>query len=109
MEDPRVSLFIFLVITLILCALILLVQGSETKAIKWMAVLSIALEVLLLLISNGKVDIPFPPMEVLIPCFTGALGLVGLFKMNERAVPLLIFFASLLQFFLETEILDSIR
>ncbi|MHC4945026.1 MAG: hypothetical protein ACYTG7_18580, partial [Planctomycetota bacterium] len=70
----------------------------------------ITLEVLLLLIAKGKVHVPFPPkLEVLIPCFTGTLGLIGLFKMNERAVPLLIFFASLLQFFLETDILDSIR
>ncbi|MFH1999438.1 MAG: hypothetical protein ABIK28_07140 [Planctomycetota bacterium] len=104
------SLFIFLVITLILCSLILLVQGGESKAIKYLSVLAIALEVLLLLIAKGTVDFPSPlSLQKLIPCATGALGLIGLFKMSERSIPLLIFFASLLQFFMETDIIESIR
>ncbi|MBU0755406.1 MAG: hypothetical protein KJ645_09715 [Planctomycetes bacterium] len=104
------SLFVFLVITLILCALLLLVQGSEAKSIKLMAVISIGLEVVLLLQQKGAFDLSLPiPLEVAVPCVTGALGLFGLFKMSERALPLLIFFASLLQFFMETTIIDSIR
>lgn len=104
------SLFIFLVITLILCSLILMVQAGESKPIKYFAVVAIALEVLLLLMDKGTVDAPSPlSLEMVIPCITGALGLMGLFKMSERSIPLLIFFASLLQFFMETDIIESIK
>lgn len=104
------SLFVLLVITLILCSLLLLVQGNEAKAVKLFAVLAIALEVILLLWHRGALDVSFPvPIQLVVPCVTGALGLFGLFKMSERALPLLIFFTSLLQFFMETNIIDSIR
>jgi len=103
------SLFVFLVIAIILCSLILLVQGGDNNTIKLLAVLSIAAEVLLLLTAKGlELPLPVSPGRV-VPCITGLVGLYGIFKMGERSISLLVFFASLLQFFLESGIIDSIR
>lgn len=103
------SLFVFLVITIILCSLILLVQGGDNNTIKLLAVLSIAAEVLLLLVAKGM-DISLPlNIGRIVPCITGLVGLYGIFKINERSIPLLVFFTSLLQFFVEASIIESIR
>ena len=104
------SLFVFLVVAVILCSLILIVHGGENKMIKLFAVLSIVLEILLLLHAKGAIDLPSTlNPDRIIPCITGAFGLIGIFKLNERSIPLLIFFTSLLQFFMETGIIESIR
>jgi hypothetical protein len=103
------SLFVFLVITIILCSLILLVQGGDNNTIKLLAVLSIVAEVLLLLVAKG-LEMPLPlSVSRVVPCITGLVGLYGIFKSNERSIPLLVFFASLLQFFVEANIIDSVR
>jgi hypothetical protein len=104
------DLFTFLVITIILCSLIMVVLGGEGKAIKFLGILSIAVEVLYILWVRGAVDLPLGfDLKMILPCITGAVGLIGLFKLQERSVPLLVFFASLLQFFMETSIIESLR
>ena len=104
------DLLTFLVITIILCSLILLVQGDSQRFVQVLAVVCIVLEVLYILLAKGVYD---PGLQIslqkVIPCTTGFLGLVGIIKLSERSIPLLIIFTSLLQFFIETTIIQAIR
>ncbi len=104
------DLFTFLLITIILCSLLLCVQSEGNKTVQVFAVMSIGLEILYLLLFREAFDLPMESrIEKIIPFATGIVGLVGLFKLKDRSIPLLIFFASLLQFFIEMNIIDSIR
>lgn len=104
------DLFTFLIITIILCSLILLVQADGNRTIQVMSVVAIAVEILLILHVKEAVDLSLSwNLNKVIPCLTGVVGLTGLFKMQERSIPLLIFFTSLVQFFMEMNIIDSIR
>jgi len=103
------SLLVFLVITIILCSLILLVQAGEGKYIKIMAIVAIAIEVIYLLVIKETIDLPAQfHLSVVIPCCTGLFGLICLIKLSERALPVLIFFTSLIQLFMETKIIDKL-
>ena len=104
------DLFTFLVISIILCSVILLVQGGGgEKVIQILAVLSIAAEVLFILLAKDAIDLSMESsLRKILPFSTGVVGLIGLFRLQERSVPLLIFFASLLQFFVEMDIIKSL-
>ena len=103
------DLFTLLVITVVLCSLILLVQGNGTPSDRVMAVVCIIAEVLYILLAKGVYDPSWRVAgERIIPCVIGLIGLMGIFRLKERSIPLLIVFASLLQFFLEMGIITSI-
>lgn len=104
------SLLIFLVITVILCSLILLIQAGESKWLKILAVSSIGVEIIYILLVRDVIDPSLPfNLRIVIPAATGVLGLVGLIKTNDRPIPMLIFFSSLIQFFMETKIIDQLK
>jgi len=104
------DLFTFLVITILLCALILLVQGDGNRPMQILAVTCIALEVIyILMVKKGWDPGIVSDPQRFIPCVTGVIGLYGIFRTGERSIPLLVIFASLLQFFLETRIIQALR
>lgn len=104
------SLLTFLVITIILGALIVLVQGEGDKTVQVLTVLAIAVEVLYLLIAMGALfSSRADTLTKILPCVICVIGLIAIYRMKERSIPLLIFFASLLQFFMEMGIIASIR
>ena len=103
------DLFIFLVITILLCSLILLVQDGESRWVQVLAVAMVTAEVFYILIAKDTLSIfAADKFQKLIPCFTALTGLICLSQMKERAVPLLIFFTSLLQIFVEMGIIKTI-
>lgn len=104
------DLIIFLLITNVLCSLILFVQAKEAQAVQVMAVICIVVEVIYILLAKDALSVgAADEMVKIAPCIAAVLGLICLYIMKERSVPLLIFFASLTQFFVEMGIIDAVN
>lgn len=104
------DLFVFLVITVILCSLILLVQDGESRRIQVLVVAMVTIEVIYILIAKDALSFAAADNVVkIIPCVTALIGLICIAKMKERSIPLLVFFTSLLQIFVEMGIIRSVN
>jgi len=103
------DLFTLLVITVILCALILLVQNEGTSTDRVLAVVCIIAEVLYILLAKDLYDPSWnSTMKVVIPCVVAFIGFIGIYRQKERSIPLLIVYTSFLQFFVEMGIIKSV-
>ena len=103
------DLFTLLVITVILCALILLVQNEGTSTDRVLAVVCIIAEVLYILLAKDLFDPSWSStLQKVIPCVVAFLGFIGIYRQKERSIPLLVVYTSFLQFFLEMGIIKSV-
>lgn len=105
------NLFPFLALSVIFCALVMVVTGGGNRSEKIVPVVLIAGEVYLLLLGRGILGAPFgdrASFRTFVCGVVAVAALVDFLRLADKSFPLLAVYAGLLQLLVSLDVVDGV-